>query len=99
AQFERDIEAATVGWSMMTAALYLDHALGTDLDRDPQLNPNRPTPTRRAVVLHRLARAARSAELPTLSELAAELRDELQRQWGDVPLQMAPAFRDATTEH
>lgn len=91
--FEHDLEAAVAGWSMITATWSLDHALGTDFDSDVQLDPARPTPTRRALILHRLGRAAESPELPALAELAADLRSTLQDRWGDVPLDLAPAFR------
>ncbi|MGI8679839.1 MAG: hypothetical protein ACR2LX_14390 [Jatrophihabitans sp.] len=93
AAFERDVEAAVVGWSMMTAARYLTHALSTELDSDPEFDHAHPAPTRRAIIVHRLDRAARSSELPTLAALAAALREELHRRWGEVPLEMAPAFR------
>jgi hypothetical protein len=42
--FARDVEAAAVGWTFLTTTWFLDNAL----DRDPLLNPSRPTPTRRA---------------------------------------------------
>lgn len=89
--FRRDVKAATVGWAFLSTTWFLDNALGSD----PALNPSRPTPTRRAMILHRLDRAASNAELPALGELAGGLAAELRSRWGDVPLAFAPAFRRA----
>lgn len=89
--FDKDVEAAVVGWALMSTMSFLDNALGAD----PPLNPGHPTPTRRAMILHRLARAAGSSELPTLAGLSAALHDQLHARWGDVPLAFAPAFRAA----
>lgn len=90
-QFERDVTAAAVGWALITTTWFLDNALGSD----PLLNPDKPTPTRRAMISHRLAAAARSTELPALAELAGALGTTLAKRWGDVPLAFAPAFRNA----
>jgi hypothetical protein len=89
--FRSDVEAATVGWAFLSTTWFLDNALGSD----PVLNPSRPTPTRRAMILHRLDGAAGNPELPALGELAAALASELRSRWGDVPLAFAPAFRRA----
>jgi hypothetical protein len=89
AGFERDVEAAVVGWALLSTTWFIDNALGSD----PPLDADRPTPTRRAMILHRLDRAAASSELPALGELAGLLATELRRRWGDVPLALAPAFR------
>lgn len=89
--FDRDLEAAVVGWALLSTSVFIDNALGSD----PPLNPDRPTPTRRAMILHRLDRAARATELPPLAELAGVLAGELRARWGDVPLALAPAFRTA----
>lgn len=86
--FEREVRAATAGWALTSTTWYLDSALG----EDPPVNPQRPAPTRRAMVLRRLALAAASDALPALAELAAELGGELDRRWGDVPLETARAF-------
>ena len=91
AQFERDVSAAAIGWALITTTWFLDNALGSD----PLLNPDRPTPTRRAMITHRLAAAARSSELPALAELSAALGAALGKRWGDVPLAFAPAFHTA----
>jgi hypothetical protein len=89
--FARDVEAAVVGWALLSTTWFIDNALGSD----PPLNPARPTPTRRAMILHRLDRAARSTELTALAELAGNLAGELRSRWGDVPLAFAPAFESA----
>lgn len=90
-QFERDVSAAAAGWALITTSWFLDNALGSD----PMLNPDKPTPTRRAMITHRLAAAARSTELPALAELAAALGTVLRKRWGDVPLAFAPVYRTA----
>jgi aminoglycoside/choline kinase family phosphotransferase len=87
--FEREVEAATVGWCMASAGAWLDVALA----HDPPVTGRGPTPTGRARLLHRLERAATSPELPAAAELAARLLEELRGRWGDVPLALAPAFR------
>jgi hypothetical protein len=87
-RFERDVSAAAVGWALITTTWFLDNALG----HDPLLNPDRPTPTRRAMITHRLAAAAASTELPALAELSTALGAALAKRWGDVPLGFAPAF-------
>ena len=96
--FLADVEAATVAWSLTSASRYLDHALDDERAGPPAPNPDRPAPTRQALILHRLARAARSSELPALAELAQALQDVLRRRWGDIPLNYAPAFRGCRTE-
>lgn len=86
--FARDVEAAVVGWALVSTAWFIDNALGGD----PPLNPDRPTPTRRAMIMHRLDRAAGTTELRALGELAGSFAAELRGRWGDVPLALAPAF-------
>jgi len=87
--FERQVEAATVGWCMASAGAWLDVALA----HDPASAGRGPTPTGRARLLHRLDRAAASDELPAAAELAGRLLGELRDRWGEVPLALAPAFR------
>ncbi len=88
--FARDVDAATVGWCLMSATLFVDAALG---DAPPLSGRYRRAPARRAMIQHRLERASRLAVLPAAGELAAALLAELRRRWGDVPLDVAPAFR------
>jgi hypothetical protein len=45
------------------------------------------------VILHRLDNARNAPALPALAEFAARLRAELARRWGEMPLELAPAFR------
>jgi len=89
-EFERQVEAATVGWCLASAGAWLDVALA----HDPPVAGRGPTPTSRARLLHRLERAAGSPELPATAELARRLLTELRGRWGDVPLALAPAFRE-----
>lgn len=82
-----DVASATLGWCVMTALLFARGALATE---DPVDDPRRPS--RRAFVLHRLGTAAGATE--PLGALAGDLRDALRERWGEVPLALAPAFRD-----
>jgi hypothetical protein len=91
AAFRADVEAAVVGWALITTTWFIGNALGSD----PPLHPPRPTPSRRAMILHRLDRAARSEQAPAVAELAAELSGHLRGRWGEVRLEAAPAFRAA----
>jgi hypothetical protein len=85
AQFRTDVSAAALGWSLISTAWYLASAL-TNEPPDPA------TPSRRALILHRLDGARRAAALPAAAELADRLRTELVSRWGEVPLGYAPAF-------
>ncbi len=89
--FEHEIDAATVGWALLSTTWFIDHAFTERHTTDP----DKPTPTRRAMIQHRLDRAARATDLPALAELAAGLGDQLRTRWGDVPLALAPAFAGA----
>lgn len=51
------------------------------------------SPSKRAVVLHRLRGARRAPGAPALAELAHHLHADLEHRWGAVPLPLAPAFR------
>ena len=86
--FRSDLAAAAVGWAFISATIFLPAAV------QPPAPPRtgKPTPPRRAMVRHRLAAAAESAELPALAELAARMHAELSRRWGPVDLAYAPAF-------
>ncbi|MFC6287462.1 phosphotransferase family protein [Nocardioides sp. GCM10027113] len=86
--FETDLAVATLGWQAMTPALFLAGALTSD---DAAAAPGRPT--RRAFVLHRLAAVAANESHPALGAMAADLHGALRQRWGDVPLELAPAFR------
>jgi hypothetical protein len=88
--FERDVDTAAAGWSFISTAWFLRSALDDD---PPPMDPRQIRPTRRAMIAHRLARAATS-EFPALSELARGLRAALVQRWGEVPLALAPAFRE-----
>ena len=89
--FDRDVEAAGIGWSLMSAMLFLDHALGTER---PLSGRYLRAPTRRAMITHRLQGAA------ALHRIAGRGRARragsphvLRSHWGDVQLDYAPAFR------
>ncbi len=90
-QFRHDVTMAATGWALITTVWFLPNALR---DEGPSLNPDRPTPTRRAMLVHRLDRARRCEELPALAELAGRLQTALTDRWGEVQLALAPAFAD-----
>lgn len=92
AAFVDDLELATLGWRVMTPAWFVAGALADD-DRSSAV----PRPSRRAFVLHRLAAAAGSSAAPALAAMAADLHASLRERWGDVRLDLAPAFRGTST--
>lgn len=57
--------------------------------------PHPATPTRKAMVQHWLAAVAGQPvpQLTALTELAEELLGATYDAWGEVPLDLAPAFR------
>jgi hypothetical protein len=85
---DADIRAAVLGWAFIGFHMFADRALADD----PPLNPDRPTPSRRAMILHRLGLAAANGELAAAADLAARLRAALVQHWGEVELAYAPAF-------
>jgi hypothetical protein len=85
---DADIRAAVLGWAFVSFDMFADRALADD----PPLNPDRPTPGRRAMILHRLGIAALNDEFAAAAELAARLRAALVQRWGEVDLAYAPAF-------
>ena len=94
--FEADLERAESGWAAVSTGWFLAGAL--EGDDEPGGEAGRSVaPGRRALILHRLARAARGA-VPGLTEwrrLAAEIRAAAEAAWGPVELELAPAFRRA----
>jgi hypothetical protein len=90
--FRDDVAAAAVGWTLLSTAWFLPRALRDDPPAENAENPAHLTPTRRAMILHRLDGARRHTELPALAKMAARLRADLAQRWGEVPLAYAPAF-------
>ncbi len=88
--FDHDVALAAAGWALVTASWFLPKALASD---PPLHDAAAPLPTRRAAILHRLGEAHGSAVQPVLAGFAGRLRAELARRWGEVPLELAPAFR------
>lgn len=86
--FERDIEAATDLWSVVYSSWFLPRALDADI-----VPHDLEGPSRRALLLHRLDRTWRESPTPVIAAFAASLRAELVDRWGDIPLALAPAFR------
>lgn len=87
-QLARDLEVATLGWQAMTPAWFIAGAFEDD---DTGAGPRRPA--RRAFVLHRLDAVATSTSHPHLAAMATDLAGTLRARWGDVRLDLAPAFR------
>ncbi len=92
-EFEKDVARAATGWAVISTAWFLTNAMADD---PPPMTGERPTPTRRAMILHRLGGAARCGELPAVARFAADLRATLVQSWGEVPLAYAPAFAPLT---
>jgi len=92
-EFEADVAAAVVGWAFLSTSWFLRSAL----DDDPPPKDSRViAPSRKAMILHRLAGAARMSEqarLPLLGALAEQWRAQLTQRWPESALQLAPAFR------
>jgi hypothetical protein len=87
---EQDVALAATGWAFVSVSWFLGAALGEDR---PLHDAAAGLPTRRAVILHLLGNARNAVALPALAEFATRLRADLARRWGEVPLQIAPAFR------
>lgn len=87
-QLARDLEVATLGWQAMTPGWFIAGALEDD---DAEAGSRRPA--RRAFVLHRLDAVATSTSHPHMAAMAADLAATLRGRWGDVRLDLAPAFR------
>ena len=90
-EFRQDVASAATGWALISTSSFLPKALGDD---PPPADPAKFTPTRRAMILHRLYGAQRCEETPAVAELAEALREYLVHRWGEVPLAYAPAFAD-----
>jgi hypothetical protein len=87
--FRHDVATAAIGWAFVSTALFMPNALSADT---PPEDRRKVTPTRRAMILHRLDRARRHDDLEALAEFADRLRQALVARWGEVPLAYAPAF-------
>ena len=90
ADFRRDVALAAMAWELVSTAWLLPAALDAD---PPPVDPSKQTPTRRAMILHRLGAARRTEHRPALAARAERLRAELVDRWGAVPLARAPAFQ------
>jgi hypothetical protein len=85
AGFDAEIDRATLAWTFISTGWFLPRILaGDDAPED------RPTPTRRALLQHRLGQVTAPGPL---GELAAGTAAALRRAYGDHPLLPAPAFR------
>lgn len=85
AGFDAEVDRATVAWTLVSTGWFLPRILsGSDTTEGP------PTPTRRALLQHRLTTAPATRPL---ADLAAEPAAAITRTYGDSPLALAPAFR------
>jgi hypothetical protein len=92
--FEGDLAVAEMGWALMSASWFLETAM-READERLAPSPDAVTPTKRAMLLHRLSLVARSSDrrLAPLRGLAAKVHTAALARWGEVPLPLAPAFR------
>ena len=86
--FEHDLRTVSLGWAMTSAGWFVRRAVLDD-------HPHPATPTRKAMVQHRLAAVGgrTDPQLPALTALADDLLLATYDAWGEVPLELAPAFR------
>ena len=86
--FERDLRTVSLGWAMTSAGWFVRRAVADD-------HPHPSTPTRKAMVQHRLVAATDqpNPQLPALTALAQEVLHATYDAWGEVLLGLAPAFR------
>jgi len=95
AEFDRDLEAAVLGWALESAALLIEPTLAGEDRHSGDPDRDRPAPPRRSVLLHRLDRASAVSVFPALAELTSRLAADLRDRWGAQPaLPLAPAFRE-----
>ncbi len=97
--FREELALATLVWSVVSPGWLLPRALEPvdDLGRHADDRPE--VPARRAMVMHRLARAAATTSPPgleALPEFAGRLHVALERRWGDVRLPLGPVWRGTT---
>lgn len=88
-EFEHDVDVATLGWCLESAAMFLEEALSPKASGETMAR----RPGRRPLVLDRLAQASGMTVDRVLADLGRELHVALLREWGEDPLDLAPAFR------
>jgi Ser/Thr protein kinase RdoA (MazF antagonist) len=92
ADFDHDLDIAVVAWAVVTSAWFLAGAV--DEEQEPPGAADRPRPTRRTVIRHRMRLVTgRRALVPTLAAMADDVLAATDDDWGDHPLAMAPAYR------
>ena len=92
-EFNRDVAAAAVGWTFLSASWLMPTALTAD---PPPSDARIVAPSRRAMIAHRLEGATDQAEiagLPRLAAVAQQWANLLQDRWPTASLALAPAFR------
>lgn len=92
--FEADLAVAGMGWAMMSTSWFLEAAMAEADERLAQ-PADAVTPSKRAMLLHRLSLAAATSDrrLAPLRDLATEVHAAARASWGDIALPLAPAFR------
>jgi hypothetical protein len=92
--FADDLARTTIAWALLSTAWLLPAALDGD---PPPRNPALvgATPSRRAMIQHRLSAAAMlpTPVLPALRALAEQVHAAAVTAWGRCELDLAPAFR------
>jgi hypothetical protein len=90
--FDRDLDLAVTAWAFLSSAWFLAGALEEERGAP---GGERRGPTRRTVIQHRMRLATqRDIAMPALVDLADEILGATVRRWGDLRLQIAPAYRD-----
>jgi hypothetical protein len=86
--FAQDLRAVAVGWAMTSVGWFVRRAVQDD-------HAHRAAPTRKAMLQHRLAAVVGDPDprLPALGSLAEQVLDAARDAWGEVPLEVAPAYR------
>jgi hypothetical protein len=84
--FDADVAAAAATWAIVSVSWFLSRSMIEDLDPAPG-------PRRRIIILHRLKSLAAHRDWLRLADFAGRLRARLVREWGELDLGLAPAFR------
>jgi hypothetical protein len=83
--FDADVEAARVCWALVTVSWWLLRVL----EADPVQGPG--APLARPRTQHRLALVAQSRT--SAAAFAGEVLEHTRERWGDLALELAPAYR------
>jgi hypothetical protein len=92
---DADLEIAEAGWAAISTGWFLERAVHLEGGVAAEPLAQQLTPSRRAALSHRLARVGRSTDprLGPWRDLVVETLAAARSTWGEVPLELAPAFR------